>query len=284
MLSRLHHIGIAVRSVDEALRFYRDALGLEVAVDRIMPREGVRGVLLPAGESEIELLESVSAGSSIAKFLEARGPGLHHICFETDNCAVELQTVSDRGAQLIDRVPRPGLAGQIGFLHPRSSHGVLVELATPPSREHEAGEGVGVVLGLEEIGIVVRDRKIGASTYARHFGFSYASPPGGTVESLGAQAAFLQIGMSRIALLEPAGAEGPTARFARDRGEGLLLLTLSVSDLPAAIRRLREHGVECGEPLPSGELFVLSDATCGVRLQLIVRPKSSADGFKENHG
>jgi hypothetical protein len=139
------------------------------------------------------------------------------------------------------------------------------------------------VLGFEEVGIVVRDREIGASTFARHFALSYSSPPGGTAESLGAQATFLEIGRSRIALMEPA-AVGPTARFLEDRGEGLLLLTLTVSGLAAATQRLRSHGVECSEPLTSGECFVLGDVTCGVNLRLIARPTSSAIGFKENHG
>jgi hypothetical protein len=104
------------------------------------------------------------------------------------------------------------------------------------------------------------------------------------VESLGAQATFLVIGGSRIALMEPAGDGGLTSRFAQNRGEGLLLLTLGVSDLSSAVQRLRSHGVKCGEPLPSGELFVHGDATCGVRLRLIARRTSSSIGLRENHG
>jgi hypothetical protein len=117
-----------------------------------------------------------------------------------------------------------------------------------------------------------------------HFGLAYGSPASGMVESLGAQATFLVIGGSRIALMEPAGDGGLTSHFAQNRGEGLLLLTLGVSDLSSAVQRLRSHGVECGEPLPSGELFVHGEATCGVRLRLITRRTSSSIGLRENHG
>jgi methylmalonyl-CoA/ethylmalonyl-CoA epimerase len=89
MLTKIHHVGVVVRSADEALKFYRDTLGLSVSKDEVIADQGVRGVLLPAGESEIELLEPVREGTGVARFLE-KGEGMHHVCFESTDVAQEL--------------------------------------------------------------------------------------------------------------------------------------------------------------------------------------------------
>ena len=93
--------------------------------------QGVRGVLLQIGESEIELLEPTRDDTGVAKFLASRGEGMHHICFESDDVDEELEGARAKGIELIDQKPRLGLAGMICFLHPKSNHGVLVEFATP---------------------------------------------------------------------------------------------------------------------------------------------------------
>ena len=131
MLTRIHHVGVVVQSADEAMKFYRDALGLKVTADRVIEDQGVRGVLLEIGGSEIELLEPTRNDTGVAKFLESRGEGMHHICFESDDVDAELEGARQKGIQLIDEKPRLGLAGMICFLHPKSNHGVLVEFATP---------------------------------------------------------------------------------------------------------------------------------------------------------
>ncbi len=131
MLTKIHHIGIVVRSLDEAYAFYRDALSLPVHKEAIIQDQGVRAALLTIGESEIELLEPVAPGTGVARFLEQRGEGLHHLCFETDDVNEELETAKRRGVTTIDQQPRAGLAGLICFLHPKSNHGVLVEYAQP---------------------------------------------------------------------------------------------------------------------------------------------------------
>lgn len=136
MLSKIHHVGVVVKSADDALGFYRDALGLEVAEDRVIEDQGVRGILLKIGESEIELLEPTRDDTGVYRFLESRGEGMHHICFESDDVGKELEGARARGIQLIDETPRPGLAGMICFLHPKSNHGVLIEFATPIAGSH----------------------------------------------------------------------------------------------------------------------------------------------------
>lgn len=136
MLSKVHHVGVVVRSADEALKFYRDALGLPVTADRVIEDQGVRGVLLRIGGSEIELLEPTREGTGVARFLATRGEGMHHICFESDDVDMELEGAREKGIELIDQKPRLGLAGMICFLHPKSNHGVLVEFATPLADGH----------------------------------------------------------------------------------------------------------------------------------------------------
>ena len=131
MLTKIHHIGIVVRSLDAAYAFYRDALSLPVHKEAIIQDQGVRAALLTIGESEIELLEPIAPGTGVARFLEQRGEGLHHLCFETDDVNEELETAKRRGVRLIDQQPRTGLAGMICFLHPKSNHGVLIEYAQP---------------------------------------------------------------------------------------------------------------------------------------------------------
>lgn len=136
MLKKIHHVGVVVRSADDALKFYRDALGLAVTADRVIEDQGVRGVLLQIGGSEIELLEPTRDDTGVARFLATRGEGMHHICFESDDVDAELEAARAKGIELIDQKPREGLAGMICFLHPKSNHGVLVEFATPLPEGH----------------------------------------------------------------------------------------------------------------------------------------------------
>lgn len=131
MIDKIHHVGIAVRDLDESLKFYRDTLGLNVHAEATVEDQGVRAALLTIGESEIELLEPTSPEANMAKFLERKGEGLHHICFQTEDVDGDLEELKEKGVQLIDQKSRVGLAGMICFLHPKACRGVLVELATP---------------------------------------------------------------------------------------------------------------------------------------------------------
>jgi methylmalonyl-CoA/ethylmalonyl-CoA epimerase len=130
MIDRIHHVGIAVRDLDKALEFYRDVLGMHMHAMDTVEDQGVRAALLAIGESEIELLEPTSPEANMAKFIERKGEGLHHICFNTPDVDGDLQELKEKGVELVDQKSRVGLAGMICFLHPRASRGVLVELAT----------------------------------------------------------------------------------------------------------------------------------------------------------
>ena len=131
MLKRIHHVGVVVPSLEQGYRFWRDVLGLALTKTATIEEQGVKAALLKVGDSEIELLEPLSPDSGVGKFLARRGGGLHHICFESDDVARELEAARDQGLPLIDQKPRPGLAGMICFLHPKATRGVLVEYAQP---------------------------------------------------------------------------------------------------------------------------------------------------------
>ena len=129
MKATLDHIGIAVANLEEALSFYRDALGLEIETPEDVPSQHVRAHFIPAGEGALELLEATDSESPIAKYVARRGPGLHHITLRVDDIAAALASLKGRGVRLIDDTPRPGAHGSlVAFIHPSSAHGVLVEL------------------------------------------------------------------------------------------------------------------------------------------------------------
>jgi len=129
MRARLDHIGIAVANIDQALAFYRDALGLEIERAEEVASQRVRAHFIPAGEAALELLEATADDSPIAKYVGKRGPGLHHITLRVDDIQGALDQLKARGVRLIDESPRPGAHGSlVAFIHPSSAHGVLVEL------------------------------------------------------------------------------------------------------------------------------------------------------------
>ncbi len=130
---KIDHIGIATRSIDEVAAFWREALGGVAAHTEVVADQKVRVTMLPIGESQIELLEATSPESPISKFLEKRGPGIHHIALEVKDIRAAMDDLKSRGARLIDQEPRTGAAGcLVAFVHPSSSGGVLLELVERP--------------------------------------------------------------------------------------------------------------------------------------------------------
>lgn len=129
MIQRIDHVGIAVDSITEAVKFY-ESLGLEIEAVEEVPAEGVRVAMMQCGESRIELLEATSEDSPIARFLARRGGGIHHICFASTDVRGDQKALESQGYQLLRPEPSPGAGGcWVQFVHPRSTGGVLVELA-----------------------------------------------------------------------------------------------------------------------------------------------------------
>ena len=133
MIPGIDHVGIAVESIDEARGFY-EALGLRVSEIEEVPQEGVRVAMIPCGDVRIELLEATSEDSPIARFLEGRGPGLHHLCLASTDVRADDATLRAAGYRVLRDEPTRGAGGcWVQFVHPKSAGGVLVELAQPES-------------------------------------------------------------------------------------------------------------------------------------------------------
>ena len=132
MIQGVDHIGIAVKSIEEARKFWVDTLGLKFSHVEEVPEQKVRVAILSAGKMTIELLEPTAPDSPIQKFMDQRGEGLHHLTFQTDDVAKQLASLKAANIGLIDEKPRTGAGGSsIAFLHPKSTHGVLIELCEP---------------------------------------------------------------------------------------------------------------------------------------------------------
>ena len=126
---KIDHLGIAVNSIEDGKKFWTDALGLEFEGSETVEEQKVTTAFFPVGESEVELLESTAPDGPIAKFLEKKGPGIHHVAFRVENVEEALAELKEKGIRLIDEKPRMGAGGaKIAFLHPKATNGFLVEL------------------------------------------------------------------------------------------------------------------------------------------------------------
>ena len=131
-LGKVHHVALIVRDLDEALAFWRDTLGLPVELVLPIETDRVTIAFLPVGESKVELVVPTDDSTGVARFLATKGEGFHHVCFEVSNLSETLTRLQFDGLELIDTAPRKGAEGPVAFIHPRSCHGVLVELIEAP--------------------------------------------------------------------------------------------------------------------------------------------------------
>lgn len=131
-VGKVHHVALIVASIAASLAVWRDLLGLELETVMDVPQDRVRIAFLGVGESKIELVEPTDDTTGVARFLASKGEGFHHVCFEVDDLAATLTRLEIDGLELIDTAPRRGAEGPVAFIHPRSCHGVLVELIEAP--------------------------------------------------------------------------------------------------------------------------------------------------------
>ncbi|MCY4529092.1 MAG: methylmalonyl-CoA epimerase [Chloroflexi bacterium] len=124
----INHVCIAVKDVDDTVRFYRNVFGVAEAEVVDIEDQSVRAALIRVGGSQLEFIEPTDPDGGVAKFIDRRGEGVHHICFEVEDLASTLQRLDEQGVAVVDREPREGLSGTIGFIHPKATRGVLIEL------------------------------------------------------------------------------------------------------------------------------------------------------------
>ncbi len=133
MLKRINHIAIAVNNIEEATKFYQEVMGLTLSGVEVVTAQKTKVGFFKIGESNIELVQPAEPDSPLVKFLETKGQGIHHICFEVEDVEEEVKACLDKGATLIDQKPRPGAhKTKVAFIHPKSSSGVLIELCELP--------------------------------------------------------------------------------------------------------------------------------------------------------
>ncbi len=162
-IRRIEHLAIAVENIDVALDFFRDVLDLEVSSTDIEEGQRVVVAFMPVGGSEIELIEPVDDDSGVARFLQQRGPGIHHICLEVEDLDEALAKLRDKNIRLVDRDPYVGSKGRrLAFIHPKAAHGVLIELY----EEHPGDRRIPRVQDIDDLRrkLVVRSRVAAAGT------------------------------------------------------------------------------------------------------------------------
>ncbi len=265
-LTHVHHIGIVVHDADKAAELWRDTFGLHKAVDREIDSQGVRGIIFPLDNCEVELLQPTREGTGIAKFLETNGEGFHHLCFGTTDVATELKTAEAKGMNMIDTEPREGLSGMIGFIHPRSNHGVLIELAEPPSDApvHNGPAEGPYPHAMHHITVAVHEIAPVVDEWTERFGLSIGRHA--ESEALGIEAQFLSLGGTEIELVRPLeGSGGPLPRKLED-GEGLFMLALTVRDAEQSVGYLRTRGLTVTDANTGA--FISPKHTYGARLRL----------------
>jgi len=245
-MRRIHHAGIVVKNLERAYGFYRDILGLPLVKEATIADQGVRGALLAAGETEIELLEPLDAGNGVGRFLAKRGEGLHHLCFETDVDRM-LARLKERRVELLDPVPRAGLAGRVAFLHPRACAGVLVELATPPAGGPPAPPAP---LDLKRLVIGAREPRRTADLFQSLFGLPEVAMNGGPRTMLG-------VGRGAL-LVVPAEEVGGI--------EGMVALSLVAEDFDQLIARFDRAKLRCLRG--TGEITIEPTSSHGVHLHI----------------
>ncbi|MDO8691982.1 MAG: methylmalonyl-CoA epimerase [Dehalococcoidia bacterium] len=128
MIKKIDHVGMAVKNLDATLAFYRDVLGIEAQSVEDYAPDSIRTAFLKVGDAAFEIMEPTSPESPVAKFLEKRGEGMHHLSLEVDDLRAELKKLEAKGVALIDKVPRQGAHDTVAFVHPKSTGGILVEL------------------------------------------------------------------------------------------------------------------------------------------------------------
>jgi methylmalonyl-CoA/ethylmalonyl-CoA epimerase len=246
-MRRIHHVGIVVKRLEQAYAFYRDVLGLPLVREAAVAEQGVRAALLAAGDSEVELLEPLGPDTPVGRFLARRGEGLHHVCFETADVGASLAEFDRRGVALLDRAPRQGLAGRIGFLHPSACSGVLVELATPSGPvDHEPASP----LRLKRLVIGAEDVAVTAGVFQSLFGLAEVAMNGGP-------RTMLAVGRGTL-LVVPAHEVGGTA--------GMVALSFVAEDFFALTAALGRAGVKRLDG--TGEVTIEPAASHGVHLHI----------------
>ena len=231
MFQRIDHVGIAVRSLEEAAKKFEELLGLTVADREEVEDQQLIAALVPTMDVRFELMQPTSPDSIIGRFLERRGEGIHHICFEVDDIAAEIEALKGREVQLIQGAPREGFVGLVEFIHPRAAAGVLVEIAQVSRRTSASTD-----LRLGALTIATKDVGAAAEVWKRNFAMTEQGQEA-TQSGMEDYSSIARLdasnggGRAVVEFAQSADPQSPLAQFIETRGEGVYSLTLATSNL-----------------------------------------------------
>ena len=262
MITDVHHVGIAVRSLDAAYALYRDALGLSVVKEGVASARGVRAAVLAVGGSYLEILEPVEEESPFARHIAERGEGLHHVALWTDDVDADVARLREMGAPLEDRQPRNGFTGRLSYLAPEAFDGALLEVVQPDDALCGGTRPDGHITRIDHVVLRVPDVDAVCSRFQEYFGV----PTKRSFERGATQFAFLRPGDVVVEVIGPKEPGQPgSARIA-----GLAFEVKAIDELAAA---LKEKGYPVGEPHPALQggriVSVHASGACGVPVAFI---------------
>jgi methylmalonyl-CoA epimerase len=265
VITDVHHIGIAVRDLDEALALYRDTLGLSCVKQGEMPARGVRVAMLAAGRSYLEVIQPVDESSPFARSIAERGQGLHHVALWSTDVAADVAKLRAAGVPLEDREPRDGFTGRLSYLHASAFEGAQLEVVEPEaalSAATAAVEGSGHITRIDHV--VLRVPSVVA--VSEHFDAWFGVPTKRTMERGGQAFAFMRPGDVVIEVIGPkTGGEPGSGRIAG--------LAFEVREIDALTKHVRAKGYPIGEPHPALQggriVSIHPTGACGVPVAFI---------------
>jgi methylmalonyl-CoA/ethylmalonyl-CoA epimerase len=262
MIRDVHHVGIAVRDMEAAYAFYRDALGLPLVKEGVVPARAVKAAVLAAGRSYLELVQPVKDESPFARHIEERGEGLHHLALLSDAIDAQVEALREAAAPLEDHEPRAGFTGRLSYLHPQAFDGALLEVVQPEAGLRGDGHKEGAVTRIDHVVLRVPDAQATCERFETYFDV----PTKRSFERGPMLFAFLRPGDVIIEVIGPKdGGDPDSGRIA-----GLAFEVKGIDDLAAS---LKEKGYPVGEPHPALQggriVSVHHSGACGVPVAFI---------------
>lgn len=252
MITRFSHFGHAVKSIDEVLPIYEKLWGLRVKNRASFPDDATANAMLPIGQNYIELLQPTSSEGSLARFIGQRGEGMYHLSWVVDNVDKEIQSLRSKGAQVAETPPQKNLATKRGWIHPRSTRGLLIELVDEAllaglGHQPEQGRQRGSpIVALTHVHHVVKSIDEALAMYDRLWGIKPIKRMSTPLQ--GVENAIVRVGKANyIEILAPLGSDSMVGKFIERRGEGLRSFCLTVDDYGAMVKSLRNKGIEVAE-------------------------------------
>ena len=231
MFLRIDHIGVAVRDLAAASRTMEELLGLKVAAQEEVEEQQLIAALVPTANVRFELMQPTADDSVVGRFLERRGEGVHHICFEVEDIQAEIDALKARDVQLVQGAPREGFVGLVEFVHPRAAAGVLVEFAQVSRRTPTESH-----LGLGYVTIATWDAGAAARQWITNFRLAVQAASGDSAGG-GRHTSMLESprerGQALVEFVEPLEPGSTIGSFIETRGEGVYSVTLEASDMDA---------------------------------------------------